>query len=75
MTDTGEKYYYNYYTNQIYVVSSILKEELETPKYVKPFIVNRQSDIEKMLGFVDGGQYLPEGTESTDGYGNINIYI
>ncbi len=69
-TDTGEKYYYNYYTNQIYVVSSILKEELETPKYVKPFIVNRQSDIEKMLGFVDGGQYVPEGTESTDGYGN-----
>jgi len=67
---TSKKYYYNYYTNQIYVVSSILKEELETPKYVKPFIVTRQSDIEKMLGFVDGGQYVPEGTESSDGYGN-----
>ena len=67
--NTDKKYYYNYYTNQIYVVSSILKEE--QPEYVKPFIVTRQSDIEKMLGFVDGGQYVPEGTESSDGYGNL----
>ena len=55
--NTDEKYYYNYYTNEVYMDPFILEEELKTPEYVKPFIVHRQADIEKMLSFVDGGNY------------------